>query len=68
MPVHGLEQGGPAWRRRVEGRRVWAAQRQAAGRGGVRRSIQRRQPVGSVPGTPATGGRAWLLKIEEVGH
>jgi hypothetical protein len=36
--------------------------------GGVRRSIQRRQPVGSVPGTPATGGRAWLLKTEEVGR
>jgi hypothetical protein len=31
-------------------------------------SAQQRQPVGNDPGTLATGGRAWPLKIEEVGR
>jgi hypothetical protein len=51
-------------RRRGEG----SDTRDVAGRGGVRHSIQLRQPAGSDPGTPAMGGRARLLKTLEVGH
>jgi hypothetical protein len=36
--------------------------------GGVRLSVQQRQPVGNDPSMPATGRWAWLLKTEEVGH
>jgi hypothetical protein len=28
---------------------------------------EQRQPIGNDPGTPATSGRAWPLKTEEVG-
>jgi hypothetical protein len=42
--------------------------RPSGGGGGVRLSVQQRQPVGNDPSMPATGRWAWLLKTEEVGH
>jgi hypothetical protein len=36
--------------------------------GGGGLSVQQRQPVGNDPGTLATGGWAWSLKIEQVGR
>jgi hypothetical protein len=69
MPAHGLEQGGPAWRRHVEEQRMaWVARRHAAGRGRGGGGSGAASSGGSDPGMPATGGQAWLLKKGEVGR